>query len=648
MFGQGGQRFGGDLLGLAIAASFVAVDPLGWDAFGPLRFLVIPAAALLGSAVVFFATPDSFRLPPRGYVLVAAAFIGWVGVATLTSIDRWHAVVGTPDRHFGFVTWVLLAIVALAVGQLTDNGIDRLIVVIVFATAFVGAYSILELFDVGIVDRTFADGRVGGPLGQPAYLGAAMALAVPVCVGWTIDRTDLPSRVLGVVASVGGLFALLASQSRAAWVGVAIAALIAVGRNRRRLAAARRQLVVGLAAFIIVAGVATAVLTPLGSRAASLAQLDGIADSRTDEWAVATRAMAANPIVGTGPEGYRIVFGDHVDEAYAIEHGRSVITDRAHNSLLDVGVTTGVPGLLAYAALLAGILGVAGAALTADRARTVGLAVGVIAYIAAALFLFPVAEIEVVFVTCAAALAALSGRWSEVDVGSWGRGVVVVGAFGVAAAGVGTMIAGGLDVAADHRVAAAIDRLDDPAAADDAALAAADDARQLRPDSTRYDFIAARIALQTRSAVEAQRRLDDGLRRSPRDPAFLAEQADVALSLARGTRDPADISTAQELSRALAESDANNGGSHLRLGLVHAVAGLQDEALTSFERAATLMPRDGEPLFNQAVVLVELGRLDDARAAARMAADRDVNAQPAVERLLRDIDQLAARPPVDE
>lgn len=643
MFGDGRQRLGVILLSVALLGSFLAVDPWGWDAFGPLRFLVIPSAALLGCAAVFIGEPDTLRLPSRPVFALAVGFVGWIGVTTFTGVDRWHAFVGTPDRHFGWLTWIVLAVVVLAVGQLTERSIDLLLLAIVVATALVGVYSILELFDIGVVDRTFADDRIGGPFGQPAYLGAAMALAVPLCIGWTIDRSDVPGRVVGVAASLGGIVALLASQSRAAWVGVALAAAVTLVRNRRRIAGAPLRGIAAVTALVVVAAAATAALTPLGDRALSLTQLDGIADSRSDEWAVASRALAANPILGTGPEGYRIVFGKHVDEAYAIEHGRTVITDRAHNSLLDVGVTTGVPGLLAYGAILAAIVAGAISAVAADRARTAGLAAGVIAYITAALFLFPVAEIEVVAATCAASIAVLSGRWREVDVPRLGRGVVVLGALGLAAAGLVAVVVGALDVAADHRVAAAIEHLDDPNAGPGTALAAADDARGLRPDSTRYDFIAARIAAQTTTPADAQVRLEKGLQRSPDDPAFLNEQADLAVTQARSTRQPSDMQRATSLATQRTVKDPNNGSHHLRLGLIHALTGEQEAALADFARAATLNARDGEPLFNQAVVLVELGRFDDARAAAQTAAVRDASAAPAVARLLGDIDQLEVR-----
>jgi|GEM_PF-1174833 len=639
MHGDTRQRVGVALLGLAIVGSFLAVDPWGWDAFGPVRFLIVPSAALLGSAALLAAEPESLRLPSGRWLGVGAAFIAWVGVTTLTAIDPLHALVGTPDRHFGFLAWLVLAIVVLAAGQLTDRSLDRLLMIAVIATAAVGTYATLELFDVMLVDRTFDASRIGGPFGQPAYLGAAMTLAVPVTIGWTFDRSDAAGRIVGALASIGGSIALLGSQSRAAWVGVGVATVVAAVRNRRGLARLPRWILPVAAAAVI----ATAVLTPVGDRALSLAQLDGIADSRTDEWAVATRALAANPVVGTGPEGYRIVFGEHVDAAYAIEHGRDVITDRAHSSLLDVGVTTGLPGLALYGALLLATVALAVRALGDPRARTVGLAAGVLASVVAALFLFPVAEIEVVFVIAAAALATTSHRWREVELAPLARWAVVVGAVAIAAAGVGAAVAGAFDVAADHRVAAALDDLNDPGATPGAALAAADDARRLRPDSTRYAFIASRIAAQTGDPSAALERLADGLRTSPRDPAFLTEQADQALALARASRSDADMKIAEQLSRARIAADPNDGGHHLRIGLVTALAGDDRAALASFDRAATLSPRSGEALFNAAVVHVEQGRLDEARAAARGAAEADTDAQSAVERLLRDIDQLADR-----
>ena len=114
--------------------------------------------------------------------------------------------------------------------------------------------------------------------------------------------------------------------------------------------------------------------------------------SRLDEWEMAGRAVAQRPMLGAGPEGYRTVVEEVVTADYERRFGREVQPDRAHNGVLDVATTTGVPGALGYSVLLGGVLLEAWRSL---RRRVMpGLALGVIAYVAQQMLLFPLAEAD--------------------------------------------------------------------------------------------------------------------------------------------------------------------------------------------------------------------------------------------------------------
>lgn len=630
----------------AVLASFLAVDVGGWDPVGPLRFLLIPTlAAVAVAAMAFGAREHGGRCrSPLGYVWVA--LLAWLGLASLFAVDPLHAWIGTPDRHFGFVTWVLLAAVWLATLQTGPTAHRWLVVATAVAAAASGAWAILELFDIAPIDRTFDGGRLGGPFAQPAYLGAAMALAFPVGLGVAIaawsGRVDdrWPVAIVGLAGAVGGLFALVASQSRAAWVGTVVAGIAVAWRQRARGAHALAR-PAGRVALLVAAALAaiTMIVTPVGTRIASLVDPAGIIDGRTDEWTVALRTLWTSPIVGHGPEGYRVVFGEHVDAAYAIEHGRTVITDRAHNGLLDVGVTAGLPGLLLYATLVGFVLAQAWRSLASDSPIEVGLASGVGAYFLAQFFLFPVAEIEVAAWILVGALFAIKAE-PQTQMTAVRRPLLILAGAAAGLFGVAAVVAGVLDVAADRRIASATDALtrDDPTTA----LADADRARELRPDSIRYHFIGARIAERVvlpQGFSAALERLEDGLERSPRDPALTSEQAEDALDLARQTRDPDDLAQAQALAIAVATSDPNNVQNQLRLGIVLASTGDVEAAETALREAAWLGPSQGEARFNLAVLLMQEERFGEARIEAEATAAVEPQSAPDVAALIDEIDR---------
>ncbi len=68
---------------------------------------------------------------------------------------------------------------------------------------------------------------------------------------------------------------------------------------------------------------------------------------------------------------------------------------------------------------------------------------------------------------------------------------------------------------------------------------------------------------------------------------------------------------AEFLERAVAVHDDANV--RMDLGVCYKQAGQLDRALTEFQRAATMAPDQWQPLFNEAIVLVDLHRMDEAR-----------------------------------
>ncbi|MEM9563921.1 MAG: O-antigen ligase family protein [Actinomycetota bacterium] len=624
--------------------ALAAVMPFGWDRSGPIRWLALPA---IGFALLAAATDrvGSAGRPvartggdgptggaqPRlaGLAIVAwAGLLAWGLVATVLAVDPLHAWIGTPDRRFGWLTWLLCG--ALFVVGLERGATARPLVVRATAVgaALLGLHTIGQWFDV-FDDGGFAGGRLGGPLAQPAYLGAAAALATPIAAGLALDRgTDPGWRVAGAVGATSGGAALLLSQSRAAWLGsivaVALVALAAV-RDRGRGPAADdpdrldrlHRLAVAAAVGVPVALVAA--VPALRRRVTGAADSGGVIDGRLDEWRVGLRALGDAPLTGHGPEGYRTVFGANVDEAYVVQWGRDVLTDRAHNGLLDIGLAFGAPGLvLAAAALGVVVVGAVRTALVGDP-TIVGLAVGVVAYAVGQQFLFPLSELDPLFWLLAGlvvASAASPGRNRTAERRRPATGIgplpptartAVTGvAVGLA---VLTAVAGLADLVGDAEVAGAIDgrRTDTTvgsiAETDPGAPAEElDRATALRPDSIRYRFIASRLASGRGDLDAALREVRAGLARSAADPALRGEEAALLLTLARGETDPAArepaIDRAIEVLDRLVADDPLHPRHLQRLGVALALAGRFDEGEVHLLLAVELAPDDPEARTN--------------------------------------------------
>ncbi len=601
--------------GLLISAALLAVDPWGWDHFGPLRWALVSTLGFTAIAISLGSGDMRLRPLPRWAVLGWAIAGFGLTVSTALSVDRWHALIGTPDRHLGLAAWMMFAGLFATASMYPQTATPTVQRAMAISTALCGLYTVLELADVGGFASDFAGDRAGGPFGQPAFLGAAMVLAIPLCLALALDRqSGTLWRIAGGVGGLLGSTTLGVSQSRAAWVGAAVAVSLVIFR--------RRQWAIGAVCLALVVGLFFT--TPLGERISTLTDFDdGVVAGRVDEWQVGVAALFDRPSSvawGYGPEGYRTVFGVFVDERYVIDHGRDVITDRAHSSLLDTSLAG---GLIAGAGLALLQVGLAVTALQRLNARDlvdVALGAAVLGYLVQQLFLFPLAELDPVLWILAGLLVARRPQRTEYRPPlfrsvSGGRQTVMLAAGFLAAV---SAVGGLSDVAADHAV-------NDAVAADDevVALAAADRARSRRPDSVRYDFIAAQVAEST-GTIEgfeaALARLDAGLDISPRDPAFLAERGIVLLEIARREETDESLETALNALEQLDTTDPNNPATELTHGIALALAGDTDAAIGELEHAAVLDPGAIEPHLNLAVVYFEQ---NDSIAAERALAEVD-------------------------
>ena len=585
--------------GLVVSA--VVFDPGGWAAFGPAKHMAIWLLGMLLALAVIIAGPLQV---PRSPALVWIGFFAWSAVVGFWAVDPLSHWLGTPDRRLGWFTWLVFGLAFIAGAQLVDarRAIERGAVV---SLLLIGSYVFAEWAGFAPVELATTGTRLGGPFGNPAYLGAAVVLLAPLAA--SVGATDDGAwRLAGVAGTLAGIAALFASQSRAGLAGALAVALATAPRWWRM---ARRN--PRIAGGILVGAVVLIAVTPLGARTGAL--LDGEnagARGRIAEWAVALDTVTAHPL-GVGFEGYRVVFPQHVGEDYTITYGRAVVTDRAHNVVLDLAVTTGVPGALLAITAMAWVIAL-GRRLVRDPLWW-GVGAALIGYAIHHLFLFPLAELDAVFwLLTGMAAGSASARRTEVNV----RAVAVPALAGMIAL---VVVFGARDVLADRHIASAQD-----AASLEQATAEADGATSLRSDSFRYWLIAAGAAADLAltdggDLSGALDRIAMARARSPRDPVVLQAEANLLLDHARSTARGDDADRALDAWRGVVSADPNNPTNQLRLGVAAALAGDDGTAERAWTAAERMAPSSPVPARNLASLYAMQGRLDEAAEATRRA-----------------------------
>ncbi len=496
----------------------VAFDPEGLVPSGPLRITVVATAVLALTAVSMGRNSGL----PRSLRLAGLVFGLWLTVATIFGIDQWHALVGTPDRRFGLLTW-LLTLAAFDAGSRLGDARLALARGATLAAVGLGLVSIVELAGTHPIGGVDAGARWSGLFGQPAYLGAAAVFFGCVAAGHVISLDSRLWRIAAAAGVVGTLLTLAGSGARAPMVGLVVGILsVAVLLGRRTIALA-------LGGISIAAGIAVMLFSERQF-------------TRLDEWAIGLRGVAESPFLGYGPEGYRVAFGQLVTADYQRTYGSAVYTDRAHQGLIDLALTGGIPA----AALFIVIAALGGSAVWKRRRDLdpidLGVAAAVVSYLVAQQALFPIASLEPVVAIYAGAVSA--GRPNKSVAGRPSLAAALYASLALLVA-----MAGAAEVLAERRLATEADTfIIDRAIVERAA--------ELRPDSIRTRYAAAQLLARNTSLFDLDAALDQleqGLRWSPHDPAL--RQRRVELLLLRAARSGSDADgeavwgAAQELLR---------------------------------------------------------------------------------------------------
>jgi O-antigen ligase len=632
--------WGAATLVLAVAG---AVDPWGFRPFTTPRWAVVAVAAAATAATVLAGTarPHAAGRPPgagrlrSGVVLAGTGLLVCLAVATATALDPLTALLGHPRRHLGLLGWVVFALAFVVGARLPPARVRRAVGrAAVVAAGVTGIAAVADVAGWDPAGSRFAGGRAGGLLGQPVYLGAVAVLLAPVALGVAAERRERPGwRRAAGLAAAGALVALLASQTRGAWLGVALALVVAgprVASRARAWLADRSWIVVAALALVAVAA-----LVPVAARTATALDPDAPGGrGRVDDWVVAARVVAAHPVTGVGPEGYRIAAPAHLDDGYARRHGRDEVVDRAHNGPLDVAATAGLPAGALYVAVLGGV--VASAVRVVRRCPdpvVVGAALGVIAWVGHLAVSFPIAEVDPLAWLLAGVVVAAATRLSPGQatdrsrpapaaprrgprVGTWappGRIAATAGAVGLA---VTVLAVGWTGVAADRdlRAAERASAARDPAAA----VAAADRATARRPDDIDAWYLAARVASAPAGlpAVDAGLdRVEEGLTRSSRDPALRALHTDLLVERALRSGLADDLATAEAAARDRIAADPSGPRAHRQLGQLLVATDRPHGARVALARALALDPDD-------AAATQALAAIDHVPPGAAQGSDR--------------------------
>lgn len=319
---------------IALVAPSILFPGRFWDrGFQPalviLLFVFLPLR--------LFARPLNLFRTPLGYAVVGLLL--WLPVTIIVSAE--------PSRSWEWVGYVALgvalygALVEWPPTQVRPMLIVWLLLVIGGVLALVGPLLIGAipdkiLFLVFTRPSTAVAARQLGETMNPNVLAGALVLIAPLLGSLAISKSQLtvPSRVTIAVAAMLVTAVIVWTQSRGAYAALAISlVVVSVMQLRRRYWASFTATVIAASALLYV--FKDHILSRPESTGTALLK-------RAEIWHRALLAVSDAPITGIGFSQFDVV----IPRLYPYTTAVSIPPPHAHNLLLQIGVDTGLVGLL--------------------------------------------------------------------------------------------------------------------------------------------------------------------------------------------------------------------------------------------------------------------------------------------------------------
>src|SRR3989441_1546561 len=352
---------------ILVVAVPIVVTPWGPDGYNQVKALttgILASLAIIGWIGARLATgrPSWGITAPE---LPLWAFLLAVLLSSVTSVNPRLSFLGGPSRYEGLLAYCgYVALFLVGVHFFGSHaGLRALARAAGIAAVITSAYGVLQLFipplfagEAFIREWYSAPGiiRVPSTLSSPVVFGGYLSLMIPLLHATGISARG-GSRYLWLSAACLALVALSLTLTRAAWVAAvlglvvfAVAAGRSVGHPRILVSALAVVLMVSMGLLVTGVGRPAAIWSHV---IASANIGSGSGAQRGYIWSRTLGLIGIRPWLGWGLETLGVVFSYDRASLVRVFGPRPTIVDKAHNDLLQMAVSIGIPGALAYAAV---------------------------------------------------------------------------------------------------------------------------------------------------------------------------------------------------------------------------------------------------------------------------------------------------------
>ncbi len=309
---------------------------------------------------ILLALHNSYYRPK--FNLVTWALITFTGVVFITAIigvDPYHSFWGNIERGEGVLFISHLLIYSFILSQSFKKKFHwyNYFTFSILVSLAVGFYGLAQELGWHWVVSNSSGSRWSSTLGNAAYL-AAFALGhfwLSIMLWW--QRPKLFWKIFYSLSTLFNLFLIFASQTRGAVIALALVGLfyliflIFINKNNKI------KIILSLLVLLLISTPIIIRLNRTSPWVNKYASIRRLATISTSDITVQSRLYALDSswrgwkdsfLFGYGWENYRVAFNKYFHPEIFIDNGSQIWFDRAHNTVMDIAVATGLVGLLIY------------------------------------------------------------------------------------------------------------------------------------------------------------------------------------------------------------------------------------------------------------------------------------------------------------
>ncbi|MFH1456769.1 MAG: O-antigen ligase family protein [Patescibacteria group bacterium] len=314
--------------------------------------------------VVLSIIDKKYRPRINRLILAVIIFGAIIGFTSLVGVDAYKSFWGTIERGEGFLTISHLIIFFLILSWTFKtkkewlNYLSGLVVIglLVDFYALLQRAEVTKFFLFGNIIHS-GEGRLSATLGNAAFLGAFTLAQFFISLLLFLQRKFVGWKIFFVLVALFNLFILYQTQTRGAALGLVFVSILlcifyiakSPVRIKRNIAGILLLLILVFCS-VVWANRNTEWIkkSSMLERLTSISRNDITTESRLMAWDTSWKSWKDRFLFGYGWENYNIGFNKYFHAEIYIDNGSQLWFDRAHNTVFDVAVATGLVGLIAY------------------------------------------------------------------------------------------------------------------------------------------------------------------------------------------------------------------------------------------------------------------------------------------------------------